>query len=678
MATKKPEFFETGVVATDLIFGGYLPKGKVIELNGESGCVDADTEFFNGTQWKKISEYSEGDEVLQFDLATNIASLATPEEYIVLDCNKMTEFKTKYGVNQCLTDNHLVPYITSRGHWKTSVFEDVKAKHLKNALGFRGRFKTTFDYEGTGVSYSDTELRLLVAIIADGHFSSEAGLRCEFNLKKTRKIERLVGFLKELDYAFDTRKNSEGYTRVTFYAPERLKEYPKAWYACTREQFAVIVEECQLWDGSDKRFYTTNRPCADFIQFACACIGVRASIYTLDRRGRTRESSEKDYTYKSVEYTVLMSGNPLVSIMNPSGGAPVEMTDFTPKDGKCYCFRVPTGYLVLRRGDRIFITGNCGKTTLSLFITSKVVKQGGKALYIDIEKGVTKDLAAKMGLDKFWDKSFVVRQDVSLFSEVQTVIDEALGKNTKDRTKLPVPHEDTPDIIILDSLAMLMPDSSKEKNIEDNVSNNMLMARYTTQFFRDIVGDLAATGTTLIFINHIQTRFKKIGFSQQISVQDSAGCGMVKYGTDIRLMIDKAKTIKKERQTILGKQEAKIGTQAEIWSKKSRLSDNEIRVPIMIIDGMGVFNGYTLRPICENLGWVTTSGGGYHKIHPPIAKEVTSVRGENALIAWLQKNAPKIVETLKKDNLYQLTYDKDSITCMSDLIEKESKGADKA
>lgn len=323
---------------------------------------------------------------------------------------------------------------------------------------------------------------------------------------------------------------------------------------------------------------------------------------------------------------------------------------------------LPKGKIIELNGE-----SGCGKTTMVLFAASKILAQGGKVLYIDIEKGVDEGILESMKMLQYLNKTLVINQEVSLFSEVQAVIDEALGKNPKDRTKLPIPHGDTPDIIILDSLAMLVPDSSKEKSIEDNVSNNMIMSRYTTQFFRDLVGDLAATGTTFIFVNHLQTKMKKIGFFQQHATQDSAGCGMVKYGPDIRLMIGNSSTLKKERDTIVGKQESKVGTIANVWSKKSRLTANEVKLPILILDGRGVYNGYTLAEICKNTGWVVQGGGGYYKIVEPLAKEPISVRGNIAVSAWLQNNASLVVETLKKENKFKLTYDTET-TCMADLL----------
>lgn len=56
----------------------YLNKGST------GGCVDADTEYFNGTEWKKISTYKRGsqEKVLQYNL-NGTAELVIPDNYIV-------------------------------------------------------------------------------------------------------------------------------------------------------------------------------------------------------------------------------------------------------------------------------------------------------------------------------------------------------------------------------------------------------------------------------------------------------------------------------------------------------------------------------------------------------------------------------------------------------------------
>ena len=310
----------------------------------------------------------------------------------------------------------------------------------------------------------------------------------------------------------------------------------------------------------------------------------------------------------------------------------------------------------------------CGKTTLMLHVAKSIIKQGGKVAYFDIEDGIDMSMLSSMGtLDSCLGKSFFLEK-VNLFSDLQKRIDYYFGKDLKDRTKPAKRHEDTPDLIVIDSLAMLVPDASKEKDIETNVSNNMIAARYQTQLVKDIISDLGSVGTSVVFINHTVLKMKKIGFNMMQATQDSAGGQMIKYGPDIRFYLGDTKEIKKERRTIQGVQEARIGATANIWTKKSRLADNGIKLPIKIIDARGVFNGHTLLPICENQGWITTLGGGWYTITKPLVKEDVKVQTTDKAEVWCQQNADLIIGTLKKLGLYKLTYDRPENITMSDIV----------
>lgn len=322
---------------------------------------------------------------------------------------------------------------------------------------------------------------------------------------------------------------------------------------------------------------------------------------------------------------------------------------------------LPKGKIIELNGESM-----AGKTTLALYVASKVVKQGRKVLYIDIERGITDDLLDTMGLTPYKDKLFFLDQEISLFSEFQAKTDEVLGKG-KDRKQLPKVTEETPDLIILDSLGCLQPDASKEKDIESNVSNNMLMSRYTKQMFKDLIPDVDASKVTFIFINHLTTVFQKVGFGMQIAKQESAGASMVKYGPDIRLMMTVKKKLTKNRETAVGIQESKYGSEIEIYAKKSRLADNEIRMPMMVIDGMGVFNGYTLFFICKAQGWIIQNGAYFNITAPLVDKEIT-LHGTKNLYPWLQQNCGNIVAVLKKEGKYRLTYDKANFKTMSDMV----------
>lgn len=89
-------------------------------VKGYSGCVDADTEYFNGTEWKKISKYTEGEEVLQWNGEYSTFELVNPLQYIKKPCDKMY-YITSLG--QMLSEEHRVVY-----------YEDNKCKELKEIL----------------------------------------------------------------------------------------------------------------------------------------------------------------------------------------------------------------------------------------------------------------------------------------------------------------------------------------------------------------------------------------------------------------------------------------------------------------------------------------------------------------------------------------------------------------
>ena len=56
-------FGEYAPKLNDILYG--CPLSMVTMISAPSGCVDCETEFFNGSQWKKISDYQPGDKVLQ-------------------------------------------------------------------------------------------------------------------------------------------------------------------------------------------------------------------------------------------------------------------------------------------------------------------------------------------------------------------------------------------------------------------------------------------------------------------------------------------------------------------------------------------------------------------------------------------------------------------------------------
>lgn len=344
------------------IIKGYLDNGTTPHtqlFTGPPGCVDCDTEFFTGNGWKKISDYEVGDKVMQYDTGTGIATLIEPTNYIKNPSNKLYHFKTKYGLNQCLSKNHRVLYKHRKSGLHTDFFEAVMEDNRSNKYGFNGKFLTTFSIEESkGINFNDDELRVITMVIADAHIPYDRK-KCCINIKKKRKISRAHKLLTTAGIEYTTLLTN-GYTRFYFVPPIRIKEFDSQFYICNRHQLDIISSESLMWDGNQSTvFNTTSKQSADFIQYAFSACGIRATINIDDR-------SLDPVRPRSITYRVIKSNsNNIVGFDHTNK---TVISEYTTKDGYEYCFTVPTSYLILRRNNCIFITGNCGKTTAARLI----------------------------------------------------------------------------------------------------------------------------------------------------------------------------------------------------------------------------------------------------------------------------------------------------------------------
>lgn len=431
--------------------------GKAINSNffvigGYAGCVDCDTEFFNGKKWKKISEYEEGDMVLQWnepevtkgsskdkekrkelvhkrfnELSNGKAELVYPKHYIKKECEKFYHFNK--GSDQMFSEDHIVTHVSAAGYLKNTNVDGVNPTN--------SRYISSFNYEGKGIELTDGEIRVMVAVMADGRFPRNTNW-CRIQLKKERKKERLESILAAANIDYKKKDSTvEGVNIYTFYAPRREKEYSEYWYNCNKHQLEVIKEEVMLWDGyigygkdrNVKRmeFSTTSKMSADFIQFVYSSCGIHTSIIIDDRIGGK---------YKNICYIVRPRQ---VYNLSCYRGAGVKMNgehpyDIVPSpDGYKYCFEVPSGYLVLRRNNKIFITHNCGKSTLL--------------------KGVLAALGdeVNIGTCALSGRAAANLQGIGDNKTIHKLLDYRVGQGFGYKKGIPMPY----DVVILDEMGMV-------------------------------------------------------------------------------------------------------------------------------------------------------------------------------------------------------------------------------
>lgn len=316
-------------------------------FGSQVGCVDKDTEYLSPDGWKRISEY-DGGLVAQAN-ADGTANFVKPDRYIVRNDSELLHFKNHYGLEMKLTKDHSVAYYPrDKKRILKRPASEVAEMQEKNVNGFENEIPVAFHIENdTSLPLTDAELRLQVAFHADGSIIHNKVLdsRGIVTVRKKRKIERMRALLNESGIHFIEKVYVDS-TRFNFKPPILSKRYDSSWYKASYKQLQIIANESLLWDGDQKtRFTSKHKQDVDFIQYAFASTGHRTSIRLDNRDGKPC-------------YDMTISKKRSGRFIGKKGGSTVPV--IKTEDGKSYCFTVPSGMLVLRCNDSVFITGNCG------------------------------------------------------------------------------------------------------------------------------------------------------------------------------------------------------------------------------------------------------------------------------------------------------------------------------
>jgi stage V sporulation protein R len=323
-------------------------------------CISGDTEYLTRDGWKRIESYT-GGEVAQYN-ADRTINFVTPKEYIKREQDRFIHI-TGQSISQAVTDDHRVVYVDPMGALRELTGKEVFDRQHNKTRGFNGRFITGFlnDTNKTGMALTDDEIKLRIAIKADGsyvnggrdklHHAAKDDYQIRFHLKKTRKIDRLEGLLNNLNLPYSKIDTYDGRVSIKFRYGYISKKYNTQWYKASLAQLNLISEELLLWDGcvSSSSFSSNNKEDIDFTQFVWASLGYKTHI-------------SKNCTKENTNWSVRRSINNLVGFSKNGRDGRKSKEDFKyidSEDGFAYCFSVPSGMFVIRHKDRITVTGNC-------------------------------------------------------------------------------------------------------------------------------------------------------------------------------------------------------------------------------------------------------------------------------------------------------------------------------
>lgn len=336
-----------GVIRFDVLYHG-------------ANCLDGDHEVLTRNGWVRLDQWN-GGEIAQWRKDNgNIAFLpAKANCFENVEATKIVADAPYYKASMTL--GHKVPYF----RYGTSIAKEMSAKELST----RGTTKVPVGGHLCGQgSITETEMRLLVATQADGHFENDDGHNdgvLIFAFRKQRKIDRMISILGKLEipYSRYSTPSSPTETRIriarrdvpSWLTPER-KVFGAWLLDSTEGARKAFVEEVLLWDGH--KGTTWGFPCNEYSSsirenvewVATMCHLADCSVGKIQTRpphGRSGANYRlsikyRGYAFISGKHTGEVKSSPVV-----------------------YCPTTETGYFMFRYRDTIAVSGNTGRITAS-------------------------------------------------------------------------------------------------------------------------------------------------------------------------------------------------------------------------------------------------------------------------------------------------------------------------
>ncbi len=252
---------------------------------------------------------------------------------------------------------------------------------------------------------------------------------------------------------------------------------------------------------------------------------------------------------------------------------------------------IPTGSLTLDaalgiggypKGRIIEIYGpeSSGKTTLTLHAIAEIQKQGGRAAFIDAEHAIDPVYAKNLGVNV--DELILSQPDSG---EQGLAIAETLVKS------------DAIDLVVVDSVAALVPQSELDGEITDNSMG--LQARLMSKALRRLSGLMNKTSCTIIFINQLR---EKIGVMFG-NPETTTGGRALKFYSSVRIEIRRSEAIKNGSDI--------VGNKVNIKVVKNKVAPPFKSTTVDIVYGKGIARDGEIIDLAVEYDIIDKSGAWY-------------------------------------------------------------------
>ena len=308
-------------------------------------CLTGDHEVLTKEGWIRLDKWN-GSHIAVWNANNEMVSFQSAKALCFEYSGKMYTYRDT-RIDQCSTPDHKMRVQRRYG----SAWEDMTVEEMSKcrpAIPIHG-------YRYHRGCANPTWLRVLIMTQADGFYTSDGSVR--FNFKKERKIARCKMLLRraEIMFAVHTYKDVTNITIPARNVPLWLRQFRTKTFGfwLLDENPDIFFDELPHWDGycpapNSIQYSTCNKQNADIVQ-ALAHMSGRAAVIKLKHRNLEKHPN---WNQAYVVDIWLTPKNCHEIRIKP------EVSDFS---GSVYCAETPTGYFLVRRNGKVWITGNSGR-----------------------------------------------------------------------------------------------------------------------------------------------------------------------------------------------------------------------------------------------------------------------------------------------------------------------------
>jgi hypothetical protein len=309
-------------------------------------CLTGDHEVLTDTGWKRLDSWT-GGRIAVWNANSSAVSFQAAKQ-VSFDYSGQMYTYTDVRIDQCSTPDHKMRVKPRMDKpWTDMTVEEMASCHPTIPLnGYRY-------YRGCANS---AWLRVLIMTQADGFYTADGSIR--FHFRKKRKIERCKMLLRKAEIPFTQSGVYKSGTSVISIPARAVPLWLRQFRSKTfgfwlfEENPDIFFDELPNWDGyypapNSIQYTTCNKQNADIVQ-ALAHMSGRTCNMRVKKHSKLHENWKDAYV--------------LDIWLNSSGTHEIRnkptISDFT---GKVYCAVTSTGYFLVRRNGKVWITGNSGR-----------------------------------------------------------------------------------------------------------------------------------------------------------------------------------------------------------------------------------------------------------------------------------------------------------------------------